>query len=67
MNRATNMGTRPHRGPAERAKMLLGELSVEQKVAQVSCYFPADINNTGLRSPVPAWCGTRLVPSGSSG
>ena len=46
MNRPTDMGTRPHRGPAERAKMLLGELSVEQKVAQVSCYFPADINNT---------------------
>ena len=46
MNRATDLGTRPHRGPAERAKTLLEELTVEQKVAQVSCYFPADINNT---------------------
>ncbi|WP_404594550.1 glycoside hydrolase family 3 N-terminal domain-containing protein [Paenarthrobacter histidinolovorans] len=33
--------------PQERAGLLLQELSLDEKMAQVSCYFPRDINDTG--------------------
>ncbi len=32
--------------PARRAELLLTELTVDEKMAQISCYFPTDINNT---------------------
>ena len=30
----------------ERADLLLAELSLDEKMAQVSCYFPTDITQT---------------------
>jgi beta-glucosidase len=32
--------------PGERADLLLGELSLDEKMAQISCYFPSDITQT---------------------
>ena len=32
--------------PAQRADLLLQQLSLDEKLAQVSCYFPTDITNT---------------------
>src|SRR4029453_3874811 len=32
--------------PGERADLLLGKLSLDEKMAQVSCYFPSDITQT---------------------
>lgn len=32
--------------PVRRAELLLPELTVDEKLAQVSCYFPLDINDT---------------------
>jgi len=33
--------------PVRRAELLLTELTVDEKMAQISCYFPTDINDTG--------------------
>lgn len=33
--------------PEERANLLLSELDLNEKMAQVSCYFPTDITDTG--------------------
>ena len=35
-----------HLPPGERADLLLAELSVDEKTAQVSCYFPTGITQT---------------------
>ena len=35
-----------HLDPNERADALLAQLSLDEKMAQVSCYFPADIDDT---------------------
>jgi hypothetical protein len=32
--------------PAERAGLLLEQLSLDEKMAQISCYFPTDISET---------------------
>jgi len=36
----------PRRLPRERATRLLRDLTLDQKIAQVSCYFPRDISDT---------------------
>ena len=32
--------------PGERAHLLLAQLTLDEKMAQVSCYFPGDITQT---------------------
>ncbi len=39
-------GRNPQLDPAERADLLLAQLTLDEKMAQVSCYFPVDINDT---------------------
>jgi beta-glucosidase len=36
----------PRLDPGRRAELLLTELTADEKLAQISCYFPADINGT---------------------
>lgn len=43
---ATSAWSNPHLDPAERAELLLAELTLDEKMAQVSCYFPTDITDT---------------------
>src|SRR4029453_12067619 len=42
----TNPWTDGRLTPGERADLLLGELSLDEKMAQISCYFPSDITRT---------------------
>jgi beta-glucosidase len=44
---ATSSWSDPGLDPAERAELLLGELTLDEKMGQVSCYFPTDIADTG--------------------
>lgn len=43
---ATSSWSDPTLDPAERAELLLAELTLDEKMAQVSCYFPTDITDT---------------------
>ncbi|KQR52833.1 beta-glucosidase [Leifsonia sp. Leaf336] len=44
---ATSSWSNPDLDPADRAELLLAELTLDEKMAQVSCYFPTDITDTG--------------------
>jgi beta-glucosidase len=43
---STTLWTDQRLAPGERADLLLAQLSLDQKIAQVSCYFPTDVTRT---------------------